>query len=76
MIYGSINGLEKKISKLILGNDNQKKYSSAAKLWDYFYDNGENTFDNSIYYRNGENEKLAKKYNCKPNDIALSWVIT
>ena len=24
MIYGSIEGLEKKISKLILGNDNQK----------------------------------------------------
>ena len=62
MIYGSINGLEKKISKLILGNDNQKKYSSAAKLWDYFYENGGNTFDNSIYYRNGENEKFLGKW--------------
>ena len=62
MIYGNINGLKKKISKLILGNDNQKSYSVATKLWDYFYENGGNTFDNSIYYRNGIGEKFLGKW--------------
>lgn len=62
MIFGNINGLEKKISKLILGNDNQKSYPAAIKLWDYFYENGGNTFDNSIYYRNGEVEKYLGKW--------------
>ena len=58
MLFGKITGLEKKISKIILGNDKQKKYTSASKLWDYFYENGGNTFDNSIYYRSGESEKF------------------
>ncbi len=62
MIFGNINGLEKKISKLILGNDTQKNYYAASKLWDYFYENGGNTFDNSIYYRNGETEKYLGKW--------------
>lgn len=62
MIFGNINGLKKKISKLILGNDNQKSYSEATKLWDYFYENGGNTFDNSIYYRNGMGEKFLNEY--------------
>ncbi len=74
MIFGNITGLKKKISKLILGNDNQNKYSSAAKLWDYFYENGGNAFDNSIYYRNGENEKFLGKWiktNKNENDIVV-----
>ena len=58
MIYGNIDGLEKKISKIILGNDFQKKYTKASKLWDFYFSKGGNTFDNSIYYRDGLNEKL------------------
>ena len=58
MLFGKITGLEKKISKIILGNDKQKKYTSALKLWDSYYENGGNAFDNSIYYRNGESEKF------------------
>ena len=62
MLYGEIAGLEKKISKIILGNDKQKKYSSASKLWDFYYENGGNAFDNSIYYRGGESEKFLGKW--------------
>ena len=62
MLFGEITGLEKKISKIILGNDKQKKYTPASKLWDFYYENGGNTFDNSIYYRSGENEKLLGKW--------------
>ena len=62
MLYGEIAGLEKKISKIILGNDKQKKYTSASKLWDFYYENGGNAFDNSIYYRGGESEKFLGKW--------------
>ena len=62
MLYGEITGLEKKISKIILGNDKQKKYTSASKLWDFYYENGGNAFDNSIYYRGGESEKFLGKW--------------
>ena len=74
MQFGSINGLDKKISKLILGNDKQKKYNSAVKLWDCFYENGGNVFDNSIYYRNGESEKFLGKW-IKSRDIEKNIVI-
>ena len=62
MLFGKITGLEKKVSKIILGNDKQKTYSSASKLWDFYYEKGGNTFDNSIYYRNGESEKFLGKW--------------
>ena len=74
MQFGSINGLDKKISKIILGNDKQKKYNSAVKLWDCFYENGGNVFDNSIYYRNGESEKFLGKW-IKSRDIEKNIVI-
>ena len=62
MLFDEITGLEKKISKIILGNDKHKKYSCASKLWDFYYENGGNTFDNSIYYRSGESEKFLGKW--------------
>ena len=36
MDYDKIKGLDKKISKLIIGNDNQTEFDSAAKLWDHW----------------------------------------
>ena len=74
MKYGSINGLDKKISKIILGNDKQKNYNSAVKLWDCFYEKGGNAFDNSIYYRNGENETFLGKW-IKSRNIEKDIVI-
>ena len=53
MLYGKIKGVDKKVSKIILGNDSQRKYSKAIKLWDHYFDKGGNTFDNSIYYKEG-----------------------
>ena len=47
MHYDKINGVEKKISKLIMGNDNQTEFDSAAKLWDHWISVGGNTFDNA-----------------------------
>ena len=36
MQYDSIDGLDKKISKLIMGNDNQTDFDEASKLWDHW----------------------------------------
>ena len=58
MQYGSIDNLDKKISKLILGNDNQNQINSAYKLWDFFFSAGGNAFDNAFIYGNGIQEKL------------------
>ena len=57
MKFGTINGLDKKISKLILGNDNQTEYDTAAKLWDHWIAVGGNAFDNAHIYGNGIMEK-------------------
>ena len=56
MKYGNVKGLEKKVSKIIIGNDNQREYSKATKLWDSWFNLGGNTFDNSTYYHKGKLE--------------------
>ena len=58
MKYDTIKGLDKKISKLILGNDNQTEYDSAAELWDHWMQVGGNAFDNAHIYGGGLMEKL------------------
>ena len=62
MNFGTIPKLDKKISKLIIGNDYLKEYLQAEKLWDYYFANGGNTFDNSIYYKEGLTEKFLGKW--------------
>ena len=58
MNYDKIKGLDKKISKLIMGNDNQSEFDSAAKLWDHWISIGGNAFDNAHIYGNGSMETL------------------
>ena len=67
MKYDVIKGLDKKISKLIMGNDNQTEYESAAKLWDHWIEVGGNTFDNAHIYGNGIMEKLLGEWHTKRN---------
>ncbi len=78
MIYGKIKGIEKEISKLIIGNDYFNKYSKASRVWDLYYENGGNTFDNSIYYRDGLTEKFLgrwiKSKNNKKKIVVISKV--
>ncbi len=62
MKYDKINGLEKKISKLILGNDNQTIYDDAAKLWDHWINVGGNAIDNAHIYGGGTMESLLGKW--------------
>ena len=68
MKYDTIQGLEKKISKLILGNDNQTKYDSAAELWDHWIKVGGNAFDNAHIYGGGLMEKLLGEWHTNRNN--------
>ena len=58
MDYDKIKGLDKKISKLIIGNDNQTEFDSATKLWDHWISVGGNAFDNAHVYGKGSMETL------------------
>ena len=69
MQYDKITGLEKKISKLIMGNDNQNDYDVAAKLWDHWIDVGGNAFDNAHIYGGGSMEALLGKWHKSRNNL-------
>ena len=67
MDYDNIKGLDKKISKLIMGNDNQTDFDSAAKVWDHWIEVGGNAFDNAHVYGNGSMESLMGEWHTKRN---------
>ena len=67
MKYEKIKGLDKKISKLIMGNDNQIEFDSAEKLWDHWIEVGGNAFDNAHVYGNGSMESLMGEWHTKRN---------
>ncbi len=69
MKYDSIQGLDKKISKLIMGNDNQTDYDEAAKLWDHWIEVGGNAFDNAHIYGGGSMEALLGKWHRKRENL-------
>ena len=75
MKYGSIPGLDKPVSKLIMGCDNQRTYAHAAALWDDWYERGGNAFDTSWVYGGGIQEKLLGKW-VKARDIREEVVVT
>ncbi len=58
MRYGSIRGLDKAVSQLVMGCDNQPSMSHAAVMWDQYFELGGNAFDTAYIYGGGEMEKL------------------
>tara|TARA_Y100000768_G_scaffold273572_1_gene209443 strand:- start:136 stop:1101 length:966 start_codon:yes stop_codon:yes gene_type:complete len=68
MKYDKIKGLDKKISKLIIGNDNQTDYDEASKLWDHWIEVGGNAFDNAHIYGGGSMETLLGKWHRSRNN--------
>jgi aryl-alcohol dehydrogenase-like predicted oxidoreductase len=62
MKYNLIEGLEKKISKIILGNDKEYNAKHAYKIWDKWIELGGNTFDCAFIYGGGLQEKLLGQY--------------
>jgi len=57
MLYGSVPGLAKKVSKFIMGCDNQETFSHGAAIWDDWFERGGNAFDTSWVYGGGIMEK-------------------
>ncbi len=53
-----IEGLEKPISKLVIGCDNQDDVASGAIVWDAWMEAGGNGFDTGFVYGGGNHEKV------------------
>jgi len=58
MTYGTVPGLDKQVSRLVLGVDNQETLTHAATLFDDFFERGGTTFDTAYIYGGGRSEKL------------------
>jgi predicted dehydrogenase/aryl-alcohol dehydrogenase-like predicted oxidoreductase len=58
MPSANIPHLEKKVSRLIMGCDNQQTLAHAAVMFDDFFEKGGNTFDTAHIYNGGLQEKL------------------
>jgi len=58
MKYGRIPGLDRVVSRLIMGCDNQRTFPHAAVMWDDFFERGGNAFDTAYVYGGGTPEKL------------------
>lgn len=58
MTYGEVPGLSKKISRLIMGCDNQTSFAHAAVMFDDWFERGGNAFDTSFIYGGGRPETL------------------
>ena len=58
MIYGEVAGLEKSVSRLVMGCDNQTTFTHGAAMWDDFWEQGGNCFDTGYIYGGGLQERL------------------
>ncbi len=58
MRYGEIKGLNKLMSRLILGVDNQPNITFASAMFDDFFERGGNAFDTAFIYMGGMSEQL------------------
>lgn len=56
MRYGEIEGLGKRMSRLVMGVDNQPDLAHASALFDHFVERGGNAFDTAYIYGGGELE--------------------
>lgn len=58
MKYGRVPGLDKDVSRLVMGCDNQGSMAQGAMMWDDFFERGGNAFDTGFIYGGGSIEKL------------------
>jgi predicted dehydrogenase/aryl-alcohol dehydrogenase-like predicted oxidoreductase len=58
MKYGSVPHLDKKVSRLVMGVDNQATLPHAMGIFDAWYEAGGNAFDTAYIYWGGINEKM------------------
>jgi predicted dehydrogenase/aryl-alcohol dehydrogenase-like predicted oxidoreductase len=58
MQYARIAGIDKPVSRLIMGVDNQRTFAHSAILFDDFFERGGNAFDTAWIYGGGLQERL------------------
>ena len=58
MTYGHVPGVDKQVSRLVMGVDNQQTLPHAAVVFDDFVERGGTTFDTAYIYGGGRGEKL------------------
>ncbi|HEX2948017.1 MAG TPA: aldo/keto reductase, partial [Armatimonadota bacterium] len=58
MIYGHIDGIDKPMSRLVMGVDNQQFMPHAAVMFDDFFEQGGTCFDTAHLYGGGELERV------------------
>lgn len=58
MKYGSIAGVDKPISRLVMGADNQTSWPHASVMLDDFFEQGGTCFDTAYIYASGACEKM------------------
>jgi predicted dehydrogenase/aryl-alcohol dehydrogenase-like predicted oxidoreductase len=58
MKFGHVPGVNKSISRLIMGCDNQPNFPHAAAMFDDFFARGGNAFDTAWLYHAGHQERL------------------
>lgn len=58
MKYGRITGVDKKVSRLVMGVDNQQTMPHASVMFDDFFERGGNCFDTAHIYLEGTPEGL------------------
>lgn len=57
MPYGKVPGLDREVSRLIMGADNQNTLPHACVMFDDFVERGGNTFDTAFIYGRGVPER-------------------
>ncbi|MCY3019381.1 MAG: aldo/keto reductase [Planctomycetota bacterium] len=58
MKYGRLPGLDKPVSRLVYGVDNQRDIAHASAVFDDFVERGGNCFDCAFIYGGGNHERL------------------
>jgi predicted dehydrogenase/aryl-alcohol dehydrogenase-like predicted oxidoreductase len=53
MAFGQVPGLDKPVSRFVMGCDNQMTFSHGAVIWDAWYEAGGNAFDTAWVYCGG-----------------------
>lgn len=62
MKYGQVAGLDKQVSRFVMGCDNQRIFAHAAVMFDDWLERGGNAFDTSYVYGGGRQEILLGKW--------------
>ena len=58
MRYGRVDGLDKPVSRLVMGVDNQRAWPHLAVMLDDYFERGGNCFDTAYTYGDGRCEEL------------------